>query len=97
MAEALSLGVPCVAPFTSAITELIDNEVNGLLYPQSDYYVYAYKILTIFRDGGKADELGDKAAIIQREKSDPYILSKNQARIYNDILCNFHENRNKFI
>ena len=97
LAEALSLGMPCVAPFTSAITELIDNEVNGLLYPQSDYYVYAYKIITLLRDENKTEVLGNKASVIQRKKSDSYILSNNQVRIYNDILCKFHEKKNTVI
>ena len=90
LAEALCLGMPCIAPYTSALPELIISGENGELYPPGDYYVCAHKVVELIKDNERARKMGNRAASIQRMKSDPNGLASNQAGIYQEIVSSFH-------
>lgn len=82
LAEALSIGLPCVAPYNSALVELIHPGLNGELYPTGDYYMCSKKITSLLEDKEKAISYGNKAATIQRKRSNPMVVAKNQEEIY---------------
>ena len=95
LAEALCLGMPCVAPFTSAISELIVMGKNGDLYPMGDYYVCARKIVELIKDNDRSVIMGNMAALIQRKKSDPCELAIRQAKTYRRIYDDVHNKNSR--
>lgn len=56
LGEAMILGVPSVASCVGAIQEMIDDGVDGFMYPFNEPYILADKIIRIFED----DELAKK-------------------------------------
>lgn len=59
--EAMAIGVPCISTKASyGITDLIDNNVNGLLVEKNDVENLAYAILDLIRNSGLRKKIGDE-------------------------------------
>ena len=91
VAEALCIGMPCIAPFTSALVDLITSEYNGILYPLGDYYICAYKAIELLQNEQRSIAIGDRAAALQRDKSNPERIALNQERIYYEVAKSSNE------
>lgn len=63
--EAMMIGTPVVASYVGGIPDMIEDNLNGLLYQSSAYYMLADKIMLIFRD----DKLANRLSINEIEKS----------------------------
>ena len=79
------LGVPSIASCVGAIQEVIEDGRNGFLYPFSEPYLLADKIITIFSDDELAVAFSDAAKarsqyIYDREQNLQSLLN-----IYNSI------------
>ena len=48
--EAMAVGCPVVGTRAGGLPEVIANELNGLLYPPSDYQALAAQILRLIND-----------------------------------------------
>lgn len=86
LAESLSLGVPCIASYTSALPELIEDNINGLLFPLGDIYICASKIIEILSDTELAKSLGQQAYISMCHKHSVEKASAQQISTYFEIL-----------
>ena len=86
LAESLSLGVPCIASYTSALPELIEDNINGLLFPLGDIYICASKIINILSDTELAKNLGQQAYISMYHKHSVEKASAQQISTYLEIL-----------
>lgn len=86
LAEPLAVGMPCVAPYTSALPDLITSGENGILYPPTDYHACASEIIKILRDEERGVELGREAASRQRGRSEAKRVAQNQEKIYNEVI-----------
>ena len=85
LGEAMILGVPSIASCVGAIQEVIEDGRNGFLYPFSEPYLLADKIITIFSDDELAVAFSDAAKarsqyIYDREQNLQSLLN-----IYNSI------------
>lgn len=86
LAEALSLGVPCVASYTSALSELITDKVTGLYYPMGDDYICAVRIINLIENIDWRKSISKAASSEYRAKNSPIEIAENQLRIYNSLL-----------
>lgn len=59
--EAMILGVPVVASNVGGTDSIIDDSVNGLLYPITEPYTMATQIIEILNDGSLANQLSRNA------------------------------------
>jgi glycosyltransferase involved in cell wall biosynthesis len=59
--EAMACGLPCIASDIPANAELIQDGVNGLLFPVGDARALAERIETLLNDRALAQRLGDAA------------------------------------
>lgn len=59
--EAMACGLPCLASDISANAELIQDGVNGLLFPVGDARALAKRIELLLSDRALAQGLGDAA------------------------------------
>lgn len=71
LAEAMTLGMPCVASYVGGIPDMVCDNETGLLFPVSDVPLLADKIRRVFTDNGLAERLGSNARVVAIERHDP--------------------------
>jgi glycosyltransferase involved in cell wall biosynthesis len=71
LAEAMTVGMPCVASFVGGIPSMVDHGRTGLLYPVDDVRMLAGHILRVFRDADMAVRVGAAAREAATARHDP--------------------------
>lgn len=61
LGEAMLLGTPCVAADVGGVTDLLNADKEGFVYPSTASYMLAYYIGEVFRMGQKGEEMGQAA------------------------------------
>ena len=95
LAEALAIGLPCVAAYSTALPELIEDGENGLLYPVGDYYMCASKICSILNNFDFAKTLSEKASNGYRKTKSAELAISLQVQTYLTILSGDNNKRIK--
>lgn len=86
LAEAMAIGMPCVASYTSALPELIMPGIDGLLFPMGDSFECAKQIIRILSNREESLRYSANASRKLREKSDRKRIGQNQVEIYKEII-----------
>ncbi len=89
LAEALCVGIPCVASYTSALSELMEDCISGLYYPMGDHYLCAKKILQFVEDEHISRLISKNASTRMRHRSESGKIVQQQIEIYKHILADF--------
>jgi glycosyltransferase involved in cell wall biosynthesis len=76
--EAMSMEIPCVAPWVNGIPEIISHESDGLLVPPGDTPALARALSRLMDDQELRRTLGQKARLKILEKFD---LGRNSERL----------------
>jgi glycosyltransferase involved in cell wall biosynthesis len=86
LAEAITVGCPCVVSYAGAMPELAQDNVSALFFPMGDYTMCASKIGQILSDEILAQSLSFNA--IQKSKHDkhPDAIMSEQVELYNKLL-----------
>lgn len=95
LAEAMLLGMPCVASFVGGIPSIVDDGVTGSLYPVEDVPLLTEKIRTIFLDDSLAQQLGQNAHLVAAERHSPDTVIKQLLDAYNVVLSTTQNPRRK--
>lgn len=74
--EAMAMELPIVSTDHSAIPEVVENDINGLLVPPADEQVLADALESLLNDPQYRQELGSRGRDIVLEKFDPLTNSK---------------------
>ncbi len=61
LAEAMMLGVPCIASDVGGVSDFADHRKEAFLYPASSAHLLAYYLDTVFSDHEQASRLGENA------------------------------------
>ena len=85
LGEAMILGVPCVASDVGGVSDMMEHEEEGYIYPFNEYYKMAYYIIEIFNKGAQIEEMGFKAARKARITHNPEKNTKELLKIYHRI------------
>ena len=91
LAEALSIGVPSIAPYTSALPELISDGNDGYYYPINDEYVCADRILKLLTNKELRLQFSMQSSIKMRQKIMPTKIAEDQAKTYKTIVGDFNK------
>ena len=83
--EAMASGVPVVAADATCIPELVQDDVNGYLFPPQDVAVMAQRLLDILHDPQKAGRMGMAARATAEGHSFATTL-ENHERLYFRLL-----------
>lgn len=86
LAEAMCVGVPCVAAYTSALPELIEHGKSGLFYPMGDYYLCAQRMLQYIEDQNLCLQVSLEASRSIRQKSNVMNIINQQILIYKSVI-----------
>lgn len=75
IAEAMACGLPVIAANNSAIPELVENGMNGFLCDDINAEVYAEKIMVLFENNVKRNEISEynRSKIVQKFNIDKMI------------------------
>ena len=87
LAEAMLLGMPCVASYVGGIPDMVRTDETGLLYPVDDVPLLAEKIRNIFVDDVLAVRLGTNARTVAHVRHDPRRVVEQLITAYNEILA----------
>jgi len=84
--EAMSTARPVVASEMGGITDLIDNNVNGILIPPGDISSLTSEVIKLLKDPEKCAKLGKKARAKITRKFSTEKMTQETLDIYNEIL-----------
>ena len=86
VAEAMALGCPTVGAKAGGITEIIQDNVNGLLHRAGDPSDVATKIVQLLKNPTQAAELGRQAAADCERRYYPDIIAGQMVDFYGRVL-----------
>lgn len=84
--EAMLLGVPCISSDVGGVKDMLEDRVEGYIYPNDEFYMLAYYIKKVFEQKGEIEELTSKAREHARDTHDPEKNSAEVLRIYSSIV-----------
>lgn len=86
LAEAMLVGMPCVASFVGGIPSMINDKETGMLYSVEDVPMLANKIRSLFLNDELAVKLGNQAAQIARQRHSPDKVVNQLLLAYEGVL-----------
>jgi glycosyltransferase involved in cell wall biosynthesis len=93
LAEAMIIGVPCVASSVGGIPSMIRDGTDGLLCGPNDVYDLAGRIAAIEADASLAARLGSNARARAERRHDPNAIAGATASMYADIIARHRSGR----
>jgi glycosyltransferase involved in cell wall biosynthesis len=85
-AEAMMAGCPLVVGGAGALTELVQDGVNGLVSRPGDADDLAEKILSMLKNPDRAARLGAQAAVDAKLRYDPVVVAKQTQEFYRTVI-----------
>ena len=86
LAEAMILGMPCIASNAGGISSMIQDGIDGLLYTHTDIQALAQRILLLNADHDLAQTLGGKARANALIRHDPSTIAEQTFAMYQQVL-----------
>ncbi len=86
LAEAMTVGMPCVASCVGGIPSMVDHGGTGLLFPAGDPYLLATAIRRVFTDDHRAIQMGDAARRVALDRHDPERVAGQLLDAYAGVL-----------
>lgn len=86
IAEAMHLGVPCVATFVGGMAELGENNTSILYFPKNDYISCASKILNLLDAKYLSEKISEGAIKTSENRDDYEKIISNQIAIYQSLI-----------
>ena len=86
LAEAMILGMPCIASNAGGIPSMLRDGKEGLLYPHQDISALATRIETLLSDPSLAESLGREARLTARKRHDPATIAADTYHLYQEVL-----------
>ncbi len=87
LAEAMLVGMPCVASYVGGIPSMVRDNETGLLYPVDDVPLLAEKIRQIFVDGELANRLASNARDAAHQRHEPARVVGQLTAAYRGLLA----------
>lgn len=82
LAEAMLVGLPCVASYVGGIPSMITDNETGLLYPVEEVPLLVENIKKIFIDDNLAIRLGRNATVVARHRHDHQVVIGQLLKAY---------------
>jgi glycosyltransferase involved in cell wall biosynthesis len=85
LAEAMLVGLPCVATYVGGIPSMIDDGRDGLLVPSRDPFALAGGMRALLDDRDLAQEVGLRARATALQRHDPERVTRRMLEIYHAV------------
>jgi glycosyltransferase involved in cell wall biosynthesis len=86
LAEAMLLGMPCIATFTGGVPSMMRDGVEGLLFPRGDAVTLAALIKTLIDDDVTAERFGCQARERALRDHDPETVVNQLVQSYREAM-----------
>jgi glycosyltransferase involved in cell wall biosynthesis len=86
--EAMLLGMPIIASFAGGTDSILENNLEGILLQDGDFFSYAGAIVEMFNNFNNAKALGDNALIRAKKRHDTQNIINDLLSTYNKISNN---------
>jgi glycosyltransferase involved in cell wall biosynthesis len=86
MLEAMASRLPLVVTPVGAISEIVENEVNGFIIPVGDYKALAEKILILANDNDLRKRIGENNFRKMQQKYDIKLIIKKLEGLYESLM-----------
>jgi glycosyltransferase involved in cell wall biosynthesis len=86
LAEAMILGIPCIASFVGGTGSFIENKKSGLLIQSGDPWCLAGSIIELANNATEAEQLGSLGKLSARRRHDPIKIVEELQDIYRQLL-----------
>ena len=86
LAEAMILGMPCIASDAGGVPSMLRDGIDGLLYPHTEIPALAERIEQLMSDPSLASSLGKSAREIAWERHDPSHIVELTLAMYQEVL-----------
>lgn len=90
LAEAMLVGTPCIASRVGGVPSMINDGVEGILYPDGNANELAEKILEVTTNPELAIRLSENARATARIRHDRMHIAKQMLSIYNVVMRSVH-------
>jgi glycosyltransferase involved in cell wall biosynthesis len=87
LAEAMIVGVPCVATAVGGVLSMARDEAEALLVQDGDPYALAGALFRVMNDEALACELGRRAYETARARHDPQVVLHRLLGIYHELVA----------
>lgn len=95
LAEAMCVGVPCVASTTGGIPSMITEGYNGLLFDVGNTDMLIEQICRILNNSELAIRLGGAGRITALQRHEPASIANNTLAIYDAVLADWRNNEHR--
>jgi len=86
LAEAMTVGMPCIASNAGGIPSMLKDKFEGLLYKHTDISDLTKKILQLLGDPDLACSLGTQARQTAILRHDPEKIAQDTVKVYQNVL-----------
>ncbi len=86
LAEAMILGMPCIASDAGGVPSMVRDGIDGVLYPHAEIQALAKKIEQLINDPSLARSMGKYARKISMERHDPSQIAGLTLSMYQEVL-----------
>jgi len=87
LAEAMILGMPCIASNAGGVPTMLQDGIEGLIYPHQDLSALADRIERLLGDPQLAQRLGQAARLTALARHDPVKIAQKTKNVYQQILA----------
>lgn len=93
LCEAQIIGCPVIAANVGGISSLVEDGKTGILYPYNETHMLAFRIMELFSDRIKLNELSKNAKQVAKRRHEPDNLYNVLYGIYNEICDDMHRRK----
>ena len=86
LCEAQLIGTPVIAANVGGIPQLVEDGTTGILYPYNESYTLAFKIMDLYGDKTRMQELSENEYRLSHDRHNPEHIVRTLVGIYREII-----------
>ena len=86
LCEAQLIGTPVIAANVGGIPQLVEDGTTGILYPYNESYTLAFKIMDLYGDKARMQELSENEYRLSHARHNPEHIVRTLVGIYREII-----------
>lgn len=92
LCEAQLIGCPVVTTYVGGIPEIVNGGETGILYPYNEPHTLAFRLMDLFHNPSRMQDLSSKEVELSHKRHDPEQLAKTTISIYKEVINDYKTN-----